>query len=435
MQEPIIEVKNLKKIYKIFDKPSDRVREALYPTKKRYSRDFYALNAITFNIKKGDTIGIVGGNGAGKSTLLKILTGVLDPTDGEILVKGKVAALLELGAGFNPDMTGIENIFLLGSIMGYSDKDIKKRLDSIVSFADIGEFINQPVKMYSSGMFARLAFSVNVAIEPDVLIVDEALSVGDDYFQQKCLAKMKQIQKNGTTILFVSHSIGTVLALCSKCIYLKKGTLVAYGDAKKVCTMYQNDTTQTITKELTEENLSTVDFDNNVDVDFHNDPCLKKRITERSGTMEVEVVGFDFLDANNRIIHEQVMFSPLRMHLSMVTRETIPEGAALGILCRNSLGIDVFAGNLNFYNVFLPKLERDSKFTIFLEFDVPLTQGTYYFGIGIKPDVYGTYFYDRCFNAAKLDILQKENMKYSIGGLVYASLKDFKISSVKGDLN
>ena len=220
-----IKIEHLSKVYKIFDKPTDRVKEALNPFHKRYSRDFYALNDVSLTIKKGETVGIIGKNGAGKSTILKIITGVLTPTSGSVQVNGRIASLLELGAGFNPEMTGIENIYLNGTIMGYSKEEMDDRIQDIIDFADIGEFIHQPVKMYSSGMFARLAFAVNAFVEPDILIVDEALSVGDAAFQAKCISRMKQMMCSGTTILFVTHDMYSVRAFCQRCIYLKKGSV------------------------------------------------------------------------------------------------------------------------------------------------------------------------------------------------------------------
>ena len=184
-----IKIKDLTKCYKIYNKPSDRLKESLDPFRKKYHRDFFALNNVCFNVKRGETVGIIGKNGSGKSTLLKLITGVLTPTDGNIIVNGKISALLELGAGFNPEFTGIENIYMNGTIMGFSKVEMDKKLQDIIDFADIGDFINQPVKMYSSGMFARLAFAVAINIEPDILIVDEALSVGDVFFQNKCFKK------------------------------------------------------------------------------------------------------------------------------------------------------------------------------------------------------------------------------------------------------
>ena len=200
-----IRVEGLSKVYKIYNTPMDRMKEALHPFHKRYSSDFYALQDVSFTLHRGETMGFVGKNGAGKSTLLKILTGVLTPTSGRVTVNGRVASLLELGAGFNPEMTGIENIYMNGTIMGCSRAEMDERLADIVAFADIGDFIHQPVKMYSSGMFARLAFAVNAFVEPDILIVDEALSVGDVFFQTKCMDRMKQMMDSGVTVLFVSH--------------------------------------------------------------------------------------------------------------------------------------------------------------------------------------------------------------------------------------
>ena len=237
----IIKVENISKIYKIFDKPIDRMKEALNPLKKRYSRDFYALNNVSFTIKKGESVGFIGKNGAGKSTVLKILTGVLTPTNGSVTINGKVASLLELGAGFNPEMTGLENIYLNGSLMGYSDIEMDSKVNSIIEFADIGDFINQPVKMYSSGMFARLAFALNIAVEPDILIVDEALAVGDFMFQHKCIMRMKDLQKKGTTILFVTHSMQQIISTCNRAILLHQGRLIEDShDVQKICFNYEN---------------------------------------------------------------------------------------------------------------------------------------------------------------------------------------------------
>lgn len=239
--EITIKIEGLTKIYKIFDCHIDRVKEALNPFHKRYSKDFYALKDVSIEIKKGETVGIIGKNGAGKSTLLKIITGVLTPTKGSIKVNGRIASLLELGAGFNPEMTGIENIYMNGSVMGYEKKDMDYKLGAIIDFADIGDFIYQPVKMYSSGMFARLAFAMNSTLEPDVLIVDEALAVGDMAFQNKCFRRMKKLQKSQTTLLFVSHDISSVRLLCKKCLWLDDGMVKAYGDVNEIAEAYSKE--------------------------------------------------------------------------------------------------------------------------------------------------------------------------------------------------
>jgi teichoic acid transport system ATP-binding protein len=228
-----IKVQNLTKIYHLYDKPQDRLKEALHPFKKRYHHDFYAMSDVSFEIKKGETVGIVGKNGAGKSTLLKMITGVLTPSSGELQVHGRIASLLELGAGFNPEMTGLENIYLNGTLMGYSHEEMDEKIDDIIAFADIGEFIHQPVKMYSSGMFARLAFSVSINVDPDILIVDEALSVGDLAFQMKCFKKFQDFQAQGRTILFVTHALDTVIRYCTRGMVIDGGKKVFDGSSKE----------------------------------------------------------------------------------------------------------------------------------------------------------------------------------------------------------
>lgn len=236
-----IQVSHLTKIYKLYDRPIDRLKESLHPFKKRYHKDFYALNDISFTVQKGETVGIIGKNGAGKSTLLKIITGVLTPTSGGVQVNGRISSLLELGAGFNPEYTGIENIFLQGTLMGFSRPEVEAKLENILSFADIGDFVHQPVKMYSSGMFARLAFAVAINVEPDILIVDEALSVGDARFQRKCFAKMEDISKRGVTIVLVSHDLETIKTFTSKSLYVKEGKAHSFCESNDCVNYYFND--------------------------------------------------------------------------------------------------------------------------------------------------------------------------------------------------
>lgn len=239
-EEISIDVKNIQKIYNLYDCPKDRLKEIINWRGKKYHEEYYALNDISFQVKKGETFGIIGTNGAGKSTLLKLITGVAKASKGEIFVNGKVSALLELGAGFNMNYTGIDNIYLNGTMMGYSKNDMLGKVDSIIEFADIGDFIYQPVKTYSSGMFARLAFAVAINIEPEILIVDEALSVGDVFFQNKCYKKFEELRSCGITVLFVSHDIATVKRLCSKVLWLEHGIQQMVGDSVTVCNEYSN---------------------------------------------------------------------------------------------------------------------------------------------------------------------------------------------------
>ena len=231
-------VDNLTKIYKLYDKQSDRFIEAVGLSKKKLYHEHYALNKLSFSVRKGECVGIIGTNGAGKSTALKIITGVLNPTEGKVSVNGRVSALLELGAGFNPEFTGLENVYINGRMLGFSKEEVDKRLNDILSFADIGEFINHPVKTYSSGMFVRLAFAVAINIEPEILIVDEALSVGDVFFQSKCFHKFEEFKKQGKTILFVSHAMGTIRKYCDRAILLNKGTKIYEGEPKEVIDIY-----------------------------------------------------------------------------------------------------------------------------------------------------------------------------------------------------
>ncbi len=238
--DTIIQIEHLKKTYNLYDKPIDRLKEVCNPLKKTYHKTFYALKDISLNISRGESVGIVGVNGSGKSTLLKLITGVLNPTAGKITTKGKIAALLELGAGFNPEYTGRENIYLNGTMMGYTEKEMESRVQNIIDFADIGDFIDQPVKTYSSGMFARLAFAVAINVEPEILIIDEALSVGDTRFQVKCIDKMKALRDEGTTILFVSHATEQIKRFCNRTIWIKDGEIFRDGEASQIVDLYDN---------------------------------------------------------------------------------------------------------------------------------------------------------------------------------------------------
>lgn len=235
-----IEIENLTKVYHLYNRNIDRLKETFQFGRKKYSNDHYALRGITLHIKKGESVGIVGTNGSGKSTLLKLITGIVSPTEGTLWTGGKIAALLELGAGFNPEYTGIENIYLNGTMMGYTEQEMEKKLSDIIEFADIGDFINQPVKTYSSGMFARLAFAVSINVEPDILIVDEALSVGDTRFQVKCIDKMTELRDQGTTILFVTHSIEQIKRFCTRGIWISEGKIIRDGEASYIVDLYDN---------------------------------------------------------------------------------------------------------------------------------------------------------------------------------------------------
>ena len=237
--EKAITVSHIEKIYKLYDRRSDRLREALLPMAKKRHKDHYALKDVSFDVGTGECVGIIGTNGSGKSTILKIITGVLTPTAGTVEINGRISALLELGAGFNPEYNGIENIYLNGMMIGFSREEIDKKLDAILEFADIGDYVYQPVKTYSSGMFVRLAFALSINIDPEILIVDEALSVGDVFFQAKCYHKFEEFKEQGKTILFVSHDMSSISKYCDRVVLLDKGTKLAEGDSKKVIDIYK----------------------------------------------------------------------------------------------------------------------------------------------------------------------------------------------------
>lgn len=242
-----ISVKNLSKRYEIYANPRDRLKQFVLPrlqrlvgqAPKQYFRDFWALKDVSFEVKKGETVGIIGRNGSGKSTLLQMICGTLNPTEGSIQTHGRIAALLELGSGFNPEFTGRENVYMNAAVLGLSNEEIDARFNDIVAFADIGDFIEQPVKTFSSGMMMRLAFAVQVAIDPDIFVVDEALAVGDEKFQRKCFARIEALKSKGSSILFVSHSSGSIIELCEKTLLLDHGTRLMFGQAPEAIRVYQ----------------------------------------------------------------------------------------------------------------------------------------------------------------------------------------------------
>lgn len=249
-----IQVRGLEKAYKLYDKPSDRLKEALGLSRKKRYKEHYALKGVDMTIYQGETVGIIGTNGSGKSTILKIITGVLNPTKGLVKVNGRISALLELGAGFNMEYNGIENIYLNGTMIGFSKKEIDAKMDDILNFADIGDYVYQPVKTYSSGMFVRLAFAVAINIEPEILIVDEALSVGDVFFQAKCYHKFEEFKKMGKTIVFVSHDLSSISKYCDRVVLLNQGVKLGEGSSKEMIDAY---------KQVLVGQYTTVDEDEN----------------------------------------------------------------------------------------------------------------------------------------------------------------------------
>ncbi len=297
MSEVAIRVNNVSKLYKLYDKPMDRLKESLGLSRKQMYKEHYALRNVSFDVHRGETVGIIGTNGSGKSTMLKIITGVLNPTEGDVQIQGRISALLELGAGFNMEYTGIENIYLNGTMMGFSKDEIDKKLDDILDFADIGDFVYQPVKTYSSGMFVRLAFAVSINIEPDILIVDEALSVGDVFFQVKCYHKFEEFKKMGKTILFVSHDLGSISKYCDRVILLNKGQKLSEGKPKQIVDEYKQILVKHDDMPLDVQNKNIEQVDNTV---WKSKLKLNPSLIEY-GEKQAEIIDFAIIDDNGDI--------------------------------------------------------------------------------------------------------------------------------------
>lgn len=319
-EDIMIEINHLSKVYHLYDKPIDRLKEALSLTHKSYHKEHFALNDVNIQIKKGESIGIVGVNGSGKSTLLKIITGVLNPTQGEVVTKGKIAALLELGAGFNPEYTGIENIYLNGTMMGYTEDEMKERVQAIVDFADIGDFVYQPVKTYSSGMFARLAFAVSINVDPEILIVDEALSVGDTRFQIKCMQKMKEMMQGGTTVLFVSHDINAIRRFCTRIVWLRKGQVQEEGDVNAISDRYLDFLK--IGDEYFDETMTK-----------QEEEVEKKK--EENDNVIAEILSFKMLDEKGKEVSKVGLNQPVKVEVEYQVYDDNIEKPVLGIAIRS----------------------------------------------------------------------------------------------------
>jgi len=437
----VIDVKNLKKSYKLYNNKQDRLKEAFSITRKKYHREFKALDNINFQLKQGDRLGVIGRNGSGKSTLLKLIANILPPSSGELKIVGNISALIELGAGFNPEFSGMENVYFYGTILGFSKNEIDEKIDEILSFADIGDFIHQPIKTYSSGMNARLAFSVAISVEPDILIIDEVLSVGDMFFKQKCINRLREMLDNGLTLFFVSHSIGEVKSLCNKALYLKNGKQIGFGDCEEICNLYQNESTHLDKKEKEKAIENTLKNtlskeDNNVQIlnitvnklksYYLDDPEFSKRLSNRSGNKEIEFKSLYFYNSNDKVINQFESFEKVSLKLSFVANENIPFGAAIGILCRDNKGNDIFAINSDLFDLYLPELNQGENYVFDLEVILPLVKGIYSLSVGAKPNPNSDYFYDRCFNATVFEVTKPKWQKET-GGIIYQYAKNYTL--------
>lgn len=342
-----ITVKDLKKRYKIYNNPKDRLKDWVLP--KKYHSEFWALKGINFNVKPGESIGLIGHNGAGKSTLLKLLTGTIKPTEGEIVVNGRVTALLELGMGFHPDFTGIQNVYMTAQLMGFKNNEINELINEIEEFAEIGEHIHQPLRTYSSGMIVRLGFAVATAVRPDVLIVDEALAVGDAYFQHKCFKRIREYREQGTTLLFVSHDPGAVKNLCDRAILLNTGEQLMDGAPDTVLDYYNAIIAQ---KEINKE--------------VQQSQGTGKKMITRSGDKKAEILEVTMHKDDLKVNAIQVADNiDILVEFKCNTKLVNP---TVGILIKDRLGNDIFGTNTYHLGVDLgknsPGTVKEVKFTV-----------------------------------------------------------------------
>lgn len=419
--EVILSVKNLSKRYEIYDKPMSRLLQMLCAGRRNYFHEFWALDGISFEIRRGDSVGVIGRNGAGKSTLLQIITGTLRATRGSVWMKPglRIAALLQLGSGFNPEFTGRENVYLNASILGLTRKETERRYKEIIEFADIGDFIDQPVKKYSSGMKMRLAFAVQIMVEPDILIVDEALAVGDVFFQQKCIHYMRKLKEAGCVLFFVSHAVGTVRSLCNKALLLRKGRMVAFGDSEEICNMYWDEKAAAgIPKtSVAEVKAGGQDQHPMVSGDYHEDPELEGRISERAGSGALRFMGFVLRGEGGQAVTCAMQGEKLRLIASVKACADVPAGAAYAISfnTKNDPGLAVVCSLSA--GVALPAIKAGTKFTIETEFVSPFKKRRIVLNFSLKPDQHGGAYYDHVYTGVIYDsILRPEDEENNAGG-------------------
>lgn len=377
----VIKVDHITKIYSLYNKPADRFFEAI-GFNNNLHKDFKALNDISFNVKKGETVGIVGTNGSGKSTLLKIITGVLTQSEGSVKVEGKISALLELGAGFNQEYTGLENIYLYGRMMGLSKKEMDNRVDDIIDFAEIGEFINQPVKTYSSGMFARLAFAVSINIDPDILIVDEALSVGDLFFQNKCFKKFDELKNKGVTILFVSHDISSVRQMCSRVIWIEKGKQIIFDSSDKVCDMYMDHKRINMNKQETSTKECTNSIGKIKDNKYRKYPKIKIKEGDLISN-KFDIVSSFFMDKNKNILTHLEVDKEYEFH-SVISFKEEMNNLILGFVLENNKGLPLYDINNYINQQQTINGAKDKFLEVIYKFKMPrIMRGTYILDVAI----------------------------------------------------
>lgn len=403
MSEYAIEAEKLSKVYRLYDRPRDRFLEAINPGKRR-SKDHYALTDVDLKIKKGETVGIIGTNGSGKSTILKIITGVLSPTSGNITVNGRISALLELGAGFNMEYNGIENIYLNGTMMGFSRKEIDERLDSILEFADIGEYVYQPCKTYSSGMFVRLAFAVAINIDPEILIVDEALSVGDVFFQSKCYHKFEEFKEQGKTILFVSHDLSSIAKYCDRVILLNKGIKLDEGGPKEMIDAY---------KQVLVGQYKVTD-DSEVSMDDLS--CMSSEAAEavnpdalEYGTGDAKIRDYYITDKNGTRTTAIIKGEEFTIHFSVDFTADI-KAPIFAFTVKNIRGTEITGTNTMYEKAFLEPVKSGDTKTVTFRQRMDLQGGEYLLSFGVtgyEQDKFQVYH--RLYDVLNVTVVSDKN--------------------------
>lgn len=408
MSEYAINVEHISKIYKLYRGKADRLKDALHLTNKKTYEEFYALSDVSFTVKKGETVGLIGTNGAGKSTLLKLLTGVLTPSDGQIEVNGKVSALLELGAGFNAEYTGMENIYFNGTLMGYTREEMEKKVPEILDFAGIGDYIYQPVKSYSSGMFARLAFALAINVEPDILVVDEALSVGDIYFQSRCFKKMDDIKRNGTTILLVTHDMSSVIKYCDKVVVLNHGKVVKEGNPKQMVDIYkkilvnQYDENEDSAESEKKESLSAEEGSWMSHLSLNDENVLY-------GNGKAKIVDFGIFDERGQIAGMVLKKSMFSFKVKVEFFEDI-EYPIFTYTIKNAKGAEITGTNTMFEKVDFPLAKKGEQYVITFTQKALLQGGDYLVSFGCTGYEDGQFtVYDRHYDVANLTIVSEQN--------------------------
>lgn len=410
MSENAISVKDVSKVYKLYGSNKDRFVDAFGLSKQKRFKEHFALNHLSFDVKKGETIGIIGTNGAGKSTILKIITGVVGPTSGEVEIDGRISALLELGAGFNPEYTGVENVYLNGTMMGFTKEEVDAKLESILEFADIGEFAYQPVKSYSSGMFVRLAFAVAINIEPEILIVDEALSVGDVFFQAKCYRKFDEFKRMGKTILFVSHDLSSMSKYCDRVVLLDHGNKVDEGTPKDMINLYKKimvNQYNTKAAEATKQG-SVSDSNTKSNTNWKDFYTINPEVDEY-GDGRAHIVDFALRDENDNITATIVKGSTFKI-VSKVQFDQSIEDPIFTYSFKNSRGVTITGTNTLYENVEIKKVEAGDVYTCTFTQPMDLHGGEYLLSISCTGYSDGAFqVYHRLYDVVNITVISDKD--------------------------